>query len=156
MTQAETRAAIVAEALSWIGTKYHHGAALKGVGCDCARLPASVYGSLCLIPDLKPHYTPDWMLHRDEEAFLGYVTPYAREIEASELQPGDLVIWKFGRTYSHSAIVIDPPTVVHAVIKGGAVILADMDQDVELKDRPRRYFSLFEHPLSSNNVPGAE
>ncbi len=30
-----TRAAIVAEARSWIGTPHRHQASLKDVGCDC-------------------------------------------------------------------------------------------------------------------------
>ena len=34
MTEAETRAAIVAEAMSWIGTPYHSHARIKGVGVD--------------------------------------------------------------------------------------------------------------------------
>lgn len=32
------RAAVVAEARTWVGTPYAHQAALKGVGCDCGGL----------------------------------------------------------------------------------------------------------------------
>jgi len=53
------------------------------------------------------------------------------------------VIWKFGRTYSHSAIIIDPPVVLHAVIRGAAVVRADMNRDTDLAERPRRFFTLF-------------
>jgi cell wall-associated NlpC family hydrolase len=146
MTEAETRAAIVAEALSWERTPYMSHARLKGVGVDCAMLPAAVYEAVGIIPQLNPTYTADWMMHRDEEQFLGFVLPHAHEIPECELQPGDLVIWKFGRTFSHSAIVIDYPTVLHAVIRGGAVIRADMTQDVDLIDRPRKCFSVFAAP----------
>jgi cell wall-associated NlpC family hydrolase len=34
---------IVEEARSWLGTPYHHQAALKGVGCDCIGLLRGVY-----------------------------------------------------------------------------------------------------------------
>lgn len=81
-------------------------------------------------------------MHRDEEQFLSWVTPYAREIGRDELGPGDFVIWKFGRTYSHGGIVIEPPDIIHAVIAGGAVVRGNMDRDGELK-RPARFFTLF-------------
>jgi len=35
-----TRAAIIAEAREWIGTRWQHQAALKGVACDCIGLIA--------------------------------------------------------------------------------------------------------------------
>jgi cell wall-associated NlpC family hydrolase len=146
VTEAKTRAAIVAEALEWEGTPYLSRARIKGVGVDCAMLPSAVYHAVGLIPDLHPDYPADWMLHRDEERFLAYVTPWAREIDESELGPGDMVIWKFGRTYSHSAIVIDLPIVLHAVVRGQAVVRGDITRDVDLIDRPRKFFSLFPRP----------
>lgn len=138
-----TRAAIVAEALSWEGTPYMPRAKVKGVGVDCAMLPAAVYAEVGLIPELTPEYPSDWMMHRDEERFLGFVTPHAREIEEHQALPGDMVIWRFGRTYSHSAIIIDAPVVLHAVIRGGAVVRADMNRESDLAERPRRFFTLF-------------
>jgi cell wall-associated NlpC family hydrolase len=136
------RASIVAEALSWEGTAYHPGARIKGVGCDCAQLPAATYIALGLIPDINPQYTQDWMMHRDEEKFLSFVTPYAREITRDEAGPGDFVIWKFGRTFSHSAIVIDLPEVIHAAIKGASVFRTNMDQDSDLAGRECKFFTV--------------
>ena len=83
------------------------------------------------------------MLHRDEEKYLEWVRPYAREITREELLPGDLVMWKFGRTYSHSAIVIEGSKIIHAVNRDEAVVLGDMDNDVGLAARPALYFTLF-------------
>lgn len=137
------RQAIVAEALSWEATPYHHRARIKGIGVDCAQFPAAVYAAVGLVPEINPEYSPEWFLHRDEEAYLAWVRPYARSITRDELAPGDFAIWKFGRTYSHGAIVIDPPIIIHAVIAGGAVIRADMERDEELRTRPALYFSLF-------------
>lgn len=142
-TEAETRAAIVAEALSWLSTPYHNHGRVKGVGVDCAQLPAAVYEACGLIPHLEPEYSAQWMLHRDEELYLAWVRPYAREITREEVQPGDLAMWKFGRTYSHSAIVIDPPTIIHAVRRCHSVVLGNMDHDADLAGRPVLYFSLF-------------
>ena len=143
MTEAETRAAIVAEALEWEATPYMAGAMIKGVGVDCAMLPNAIYSALDLAPRQTISYTQDWMMHRDEETFLAWVTPYAREITRDALGPGDFVIWKFGRTYSHGAIVIAPPIVLHAVQEGRAVIRGNMDRDEDLRSRSARYFTLW-------------
>ena len=142
MTEAEQRAAIVAEAISWERTPYHPHARVKGVGVDCAMLPALVFEATGHCPEVNPEYSEQWMNHRDEELYLAEIRKWAREIDREQLGSGDLVVWKFGRVYSHSAIVIDPPIVIHAVIQGGAVIRADMDRDAELVSRPRRYFTV--------------
>lgn len=139
-----TRAAIALEAFSWLSTPYHHSGRLKGIGVDCAMLPALVYHAVGLVPMLEPEYSPQWMLHHDEEQFLGWVRPHTREIARDEVKTGDMAMWKFGRTYSHSAIVIDPPTIIHAVAKNHGVILGNMDQDIDLTSRPVLFFSLFE------------
>lgn len=138
-----TREAVVREALTWEGTPYHHGARQKGVGVDCAMLPAAVYEACELAPRLDPEYSPQWYLHRDEELYLQYILPHAVEITFEELGPGDLIVWKFGRTYSHSAIVLDYPEVLHAVRHSRSVIRGNADRDFELVDRPRRFFTLW-------------
>lgn len=139
-----TREEVVREALTWEGTPYHHHARIKGVGVDCAQLPAAVYEAVGIIPHLDPEYSEQWMMSRDEELYLSYVFPHAREIDRAEAKAGDFGIWKFGRTFSHGAIVIDPPTVLHAVIRGRAVVRANMDEEEELKCRPARFFTVFE------------
>jgi NlpC/P60 family putative phage cell wall peptidase len=144
--ELETRAAIVAEAKSWIGTPYHEFARVKGAGVDCAQLPIAVYHACGIIPNLNPAYSQQWMLHRDEELYLGEIRRFAREIPLESAKPGDLIVWKFGRVYSHSAIVIELPRVIHAVIRGRAVIEANIDQDEDLRKeiRPRLAFSVFD------------
>lgn len=139
-----TRQAVIDEAMTWLGTPYHHNARIKGVGVDCAQLPAAIYHAVGLIPHLEPEYSPQWMMHRDEEKYLEWVRPYAHEITREEVKAGDLIVWKFGRTYSHSAIVIDRPTIIHAVNRDGGVVLGDMDRDADLLSRPALYFTLFE------------
>lgn len=139
-----TRADVVRQALSWEGTPYHHRGRRRGVGVDCAMLPAEIYEAVGLIPHLDPDYSPQWMLHHDEERFLDWVRQYAREIPRDAVGPGDLAIWKFGRCYSHSAIVIDMPEVIHAVIRGGGVLRGNADRDEELRSRPVKFFTLFE------------
>lgn len=138
-----TREEVVREALTWEGTPYHHHARIKGVGVDCAQLPAAVYEAVGLIPHLDPEYSEQWMMSRDEELYLQYVFPHAVEIERSQVKPGDFAIWKYGRTYSHGAIVIDGSWVIHAVVRARAVVRANMDEEEELKRRPARFFTVF-------------
>lgn len=141
--EADLRAAIVAEALSWEGTPYHSRARIKGVGVDCAQLPAAVYEAVGLIPHLDPVYADQWFLHRDEELYLAWVEPYARRIGRDDLKPGDFVIWRYGRTYSHGAIAMEPPIVIHAALPAEAVVRADIARDAELASRPSLCFTLF-------------
>lgn len=138
------RARVVAEARAWLGTPYHHRACLKGVGVDCAQLPIGVWSAVGLIRKFDTgDYPADWHLHREEERYAGFVLRYADEIAPDDAQPGDLILFKFGRAFSHGAILVAPGVVIHAVRKDGCVTLGDLDRDVDLLDRPRRYFSFW-------------
>jgi cell wall-associated NlpC family hydrolase len=143
MAEAEERALVCLEARSWLRTPYHHRARIKGVGVDCAQLPIAVYSDLGLIPPVDPEYVQDWHLHRSEEKYLGWVQGMGtREIAREDVQPGDFGIWKFGRTFSHGAIIVERPFVVHSYI-GVGVSLDDMDQHEELLTREARFFTLW-------------
>ncbi len=123
---AGLRQAIVAEALTWLGTPYHHQAGIKGVGCDCAYLLIRVYRALGLIPEIDPGpYPPDWHLHRNDERYLGWVRRFATAVATP--RPGDAALWRFGRTASHGGIVVAWPTIIHAY-RGQGVVLADATQ----------------------------
>jgi NlpC/P60 family putative phage cell wall peptidase len=154
--ESRQRAAVVAEARTWLGTPYHHEARLKGIGVDCAQLLAGIFSapSVALIaPPQIPHYPPDWHLHRDAERYLGIILAHAREFDppAAGPLPGDVVLWKFGRCFSHGAIVLAWPTVIHAYVGKGCVLddvgtapwLSFIGENGEDngKPRPRRFFS---------------
>lgn len=115
MTEQEQRQAVVAEALTWLRTPYHHEGKLKGIGVDCAMLPLIVYQNCGLVPaDLViPKYSPQWHLHQREEKYLDIVLLYTAEI-FTDPQPGDLILYKYGHTFSHGALTIAWPKVIHA------------------------------------------
>lgn len=103
------RSLVVDEARTWVGTPWHHMGDVKGVGVDCAMLPVRVYTDTGLIPDLidpRP-YPRDWALHRSEELYLTNVERMSREIAEHQAGPGDLVVWRWGRTFSHGGIIVD-------------------------------------------------
>jgi NlpC/P60 family putative phage cell wall peptidase len=120
---AEQRALVVAEARKWIGTPYHHAADIIGVGCDCGMLLVRVFvdTGLCAPFDPRP-YTHDWYMHRAEESYLSFITERGREVETP--LPGDVMLFKYGRCFSHGGIVTvsDPLTIVHAYWPAGVVM----------------------------------
>ena len=84
MTIPLTRAAIVAEARTWIGTRYRHQGSLKGVGCDCLGLVRGVWRN-CVgsEPEMPPPYAPDWAeasgAETLAEAALRHLVPVTRD-----------------------------------------------------------------------------
>lgn len=127
----EQRKAVVAEARSWLRTPYHDHGRIKGSGADCALYPLDVYVTvLGLVAPPLPHYVRQWHLHRSEELYLAYVRSLGA-IEIAAPQEGDFVLYRVGRVYSHGAIVLNWPHIIHAVNPRG-VVLADASIDEKL------------------------
>lgn len=122
----DARSRIVAEARKWLGTPYHHRGRVLGHGCDCAQLVAASYASAGIIPYIEPQvYPKDWHLHRGEERYITEVEKYLVRVDDDErsiddrprsllCEPGDVLMFRMGRTFSHSAIVTDWPYIIHA------------------------------------------
>ena len=113
------RQRFVAEALSWLGTRYHHGAMVKGDakqhgGVDCIMLMVAAGRAAGKVsPDFDPRPYPQyWYMHRDEEKYLNGIIGYCTRTESP--QRGDIVLYKFGRTVSHGAIYLDETQILHA------------------------------------------
>lgn len=125
------RERVVAEALTWDLTPYHHQGAVKGAGVDCARFPAEVYANVRLAPRLDPRpYAADWHMHRGEELFKNMIRKYMDQLPKGVLpQPGDLALFRFGRCHSHAAIVIAWPRVIHAVMLNRRVVIEDISSE---------------------------
>jgi NlpC/P60 family putative phage cell wall peptidase len=136
------RAAVVAEARTWLGTPYHHMGRVKGVGCDCLTLLAEVYAAAGIIAPVAEiqFYPPDWHLHRSAELYLAGVVERACEIDGPP-QPGDIALFRFGRCFAHGAIVTNWPMLIHAWHSAGVV--ADSAVQPRLTGRPVRFFSPF-------------
>lgn len=145
LPMAEMRSAVVVQAMQWLGTPYHHGARLKGVGVDCAMLLAEVFEACGLVQRLEPgSYAHDWHLHRSEEVFLRWVQEVAGATPTDDPQPGDVALFRYGRTWSHGAIVVEPAPglqMVHAYIDRGVILTRPREEP--LSGRPARFFTLF-------------
>ncbi len=148
--EATQRSRVVAIARSWLRTPYHHHARIKGVGCDCLTLLAEVWEEAGLVRKIDiPQYSSDWHLHHSAELYFDGLLQYVHEIPGPP-QPGDIALWKIGRTFSHGSIVIEWPQVIHAYI-GRCVMLENAEAAQHLqfigegkdsgKPRPRKFFS---------------
>ena len=137
---AEQRTEIVRAAREWLGTPYHHHGRVKGAGADCAMFPLEVYRQCGLLPlDYRPpHYSVQWHLHRSEELYLREVEKFCIAI-AGPPQPGDFVVFRFGRAYSHGAIVLNWPQIIHSYIPHG-VVLSNPLRDGDLAGREMKCF----------------
>jgi cell wall-associated NlpC family hydrolase len=135
------RALVLAKAEAWLGTPYHHMGRVKGAGTDCLMMLAEIYHSAGVIPPLDiPFYPPDWHLHRHAERYLEGLMQYAREAKDGPRE-GDVAVFKFGRCFSHGAIVVSWPRLIHAWWDAG-VIFGTAEQP-PLSGRPVRFFDPF-------------
>jgi cell wall-associated NlpC family hydrolase len=140
------RAAVVAAARSWIGTPYHNCADIKGVGVDCGMLLVRVFVDLKLSAPFDPRpYPVDWHLHRSEERYLGFI--FDRSAEVAQPLPGDVMVFRYGRCYSHGGVVTaaSPLRFVHAYYQARTVIEDEVARNAVLADPARkpRFFSIW-------------
>ena len=124
IASGEWRAAVVAEARSWLFTPYQHKGRIKKVGVDCGGLLyecyQDIFGPFKAFPN---DYPADWGMHKDgHEIYLAFIMPYVVEIA----QPirGGFSLFKVGRNFSHAAIFTERGTYVHAWgrTQAGAVV----------------------------------
>ncbi|MCC6946952.1 MAG: C40 family peptidase [Bradyrhizobiaceae bacterium] len=112
-----TRACIIAETRSWIGTPYRHQASRKGVGCDCLGLVRGVWRALYgAEPESTPAYSPDWAEASGEEQLAAAARRHLIEIAPADAEPGDVLLfrWRPHLPAKHAAILVAPDRMIHA------------------------------------------
>ena len=144
LPEPDARARVIEAARAWIGTPYHHMADLHGVGVDCAMLLVRVFCDVGLVAPFDPRpYTRDWMLHRDDERYLGFLLASAREVETP--RSGDVILFRVGRCYAHGGLVTlsDPLTILHAFAPAARVLEEPVARNSQLAGRlgAARFFS---------------
>lgn len=121
-----TRAEIVAEARSWLGTPFHHQGRVKGVGVDCAGLVVGVAKAFGILLADQQGYSrlPD-----------GKTLQAACEIElvripTEAMQPGDVLLFRFQSVPHHVGLLGDYPggglSLIHAYNTIGRVVEANL------------------------------
>lgn len=141
MTEQETREAIERETRKWLRLPYAHGARLRGECADCTFV-ACVYEDAGVIPHVEiDTYSSQAHLNRESSIYINTVKNYA--VQTEEPKVGDLVLYWFGRDFSHSAIVVSPgwPHVIHADMMAGFIVEAIGDQGSFAAAKKRLYFT---------------
>lgn len=163
---AAERQRVIDLAREWINTPYVHMARVAGSGGDCAMMPLDVYSSAGLVrrltvegepgvtdPDI-PYYPPDWHLHRSAERYLEVVQQLVDEAGGAEMdapgirapQPGDFLLFRFGRAFSHGCIVMEWPICIHAHLHRGVVyvdVVADPKSGEKIRQGKVKVFSMW-------------
>jgi cell wall-associated NlpC family hydrolase len=131
---------VTALAKAWLGTPFHHHAAVKGSGVDCAHLVAAVYEEAGVLEDGKiGYYGQDWFLHEDGERLRERVAEFCVRVETPEA--GDLALFMFGRASAHVGIVTEWPGMVHADRTRGEVVREVVEAEGPLQRRLTGFWS---------------
>ncbi len=117
----------VEEARRWVGVPFvMNGMTWDGPGrggIDCSRLALAAYRAAGFdLPTNFPHFRADWGLHANEERLLAILERYLRYVAAPAM--GDLAVFRLGRAFSHCALVVRWPQVIH-VLSGKTCEYAD-------------------------------
>lgn len=141
MTQ---RQRVVARALAWVGTPYHAHARVIGPsgGVDCVHLLCAVYHEAGLVPPIDPgKYPISWHMHQREERYMAALDRRANRTDHP--RPGDIALFRFGRCFSHAAIVVADNQLVHAFNRrgGGSVMFAALNVE-PLAKRPVIFYDM--------------
>ena len=109
-----TRDEIVRAARRYIGTPYHHQAALACAGCDCLGLIRGVWRDLYRVePEQPPPYTPDWGETGDVEHMLQAASRHMRPVPLAEADAGEVLIFRL-RSGLVAAILTSRTSMIHA------------------------------------------
>jgi NlpC/P60 family putative phage cell wall peptidase len=112
-----SRDEIVRAARRYIGTPYHHQAALAGAGCDCLGLIRGVWRDLYgTEPEQPPPYTPGWGETGAIEHMLEAAHRHLVSLPIPDADLGDVMIFRLrhGLIAKHAAILTSRTTMIHA------------------------------------------
>ena len=97
-----TRAAIVAEARSFIGTPFLHQGRMKGVGVDCIGLVIEVARKLGMV---APDFDVNGYGREPDGTLLDQLAQHLSRTSEAEMKPGDVVVVRFAGDPQHVGIV---------------------------------------------------
>lgn len=124
LPESDLRVEIVAEARTWLRTPFRNNAMIKGAGVGCGTLLIAVYDQFGFpVPKVSElgYFPLGWSLHNAEERYLEILLAHGmREVE--EPKSGDVVLFKMGRAFGHSGIIVEWPFVIHSYWNRGVVL----------------------------------
>ncbi len=108
---------------SWQGTPFHHGAALKGAGCDCYGLIVGALAEAGKTPPALPFYPedPNALTPHQQRTLRQHFFTMAQILPREETQNGDILVFSLQDTPVHFAWRLSPETFLHADRRQGVV-----------------------------------
>lgn len=147
--EAEERARVINYAMTWIGTPFRDCGDVRGPqgGVDCAMSLIRWHADTNIIKDIDPRpYSAEWMLHNTEEKFLEVLTGAIPTREVDHPRIGDVIVYRFGKTFAHGALYIGNNEVLHAYKQSGMCHISQRTDTRLAKigswDRPVKYFEV--------------
>jgi len=99
-----TREDVVAEARTWVGTKYSHQARIKGVGVDCIGVAIGTARALGLV---EPDFDIKGYTMQPDGTMLAHCDKYMTRVDRADMQPGDIVVIEFIGDPQHFGMLVD-------------------------------------------------
>lgn len=107
----------IAMARGWIGTPFHHQAALRGIGCDCLGLLRGVWRDLYgTAPEEPQAYDASRFRSGGQETLLDAARRHLIAKDDLTIMPGDVLLFRLHpmRPVQHCGIAIDASAMIHA------------------------------------------
>jgi len=108
---------VFAEAESWIGTPYRHGASTRGISCDCLGLVRGIWRALYDDEPENPGvYAPDWAEAASGDPLFEAANRHMQRRSDNNPQPGDLLVfrWRSDVAAKHLGIMANENRFIHA------------------------------------------
>ena len=126
---------IVAQARTWLGTKYHHQGRLKksnrgSGGCDCIGLVIGVIDELGIEDgegnSLVSADEMNYSMYPEQGRLVGSISRHLLEVKPEEQQVGDLLLFRTFKDPQHVGLLTDYPTggagLIHCNSSAGKVV----------------------------------
>jgi cell wall-associated NlpC family hydrolase len=140
---ASQRQHVLDEARTWLGTPYHHKGRSKGVGVDCGGILYEVFKDHIIgWSDFPSFYPEDWAMHKDaNERYVEFLGPFFNEVKAPK--PASIVVFRYGRAFSHGTLFTERRTFIHAWGRTGHGVVMESPWEFfhdNGRHRPVKYF----------------
>ena len=137
-----TRAEVVAEARSWLGTPWVHQHRRKGVAVDCAGLVIGVARALGLV---VAEFDIGGYARRPNGTMVSTCDKHMTRVEQADMQPGDVLVVAIEKEAQHIGILGDYRhgglSLIHAASNPGRVVEARL-----MSTRTMRFAAAFTLP----------
>jgi cell wall-associated NlpC family hydrolase len=121
--------ALVASAVSWLGTPFAGNCRAKGRGASCQTLAAGIYADA----GFEVGEVPEAPMHHARYSSESIVVPWVessgkfQRVESGDVQPGDLLGFRIGRCVHHVGVLLNQKGQHFAhVIEGGPAKLSTL------------------------------